>query len=142
MTATKIVNGIESFMAATHLKADDIILIKPGETIPADSEIITGTSQINEAMLSGEQQPLTKTSADSIYAGTINGDGNLTAKVQHNNQESFLSQLIRLSENAQSHKPKLAKLSDKKMVSLSFHFFELPMIHFHWQFVLELKDSS
>lgn len=113
MTATKIEHGIESFIAATHLKTDDIILIKPGETIPADSEIITGSSQINEAMLSGEQLPLHKTTQDNIYAGTINGDGNLTAKVIHNNQESFLSQLIRLSESAQNHKPKLAKLSDK-----------------------------
>ncbi len=113
MTATKIEQGRESFIAATHLKAGDIILIKPGETIPADSEIVTGSSQINEAMLSGEQLPLHKTSVDTIYAGTINGDGNLTAKVLHTNQESFLSQLIRLSESAQSHKPKLAKLSDK-----------------------------
>ena len=113
MTATKIEHGIEQFISANYLKADDIILIKPGETIPADSEIITGTSQINEAMLSGEQLPLKKTTLDNIFAGTINGDGNLTAKVNHNNQESFLSQLIRLSENAQSHKPKLAKLSDK-----------------------------
>ena len=113
MTATKIEQGVERFISANHLKADDIILIKPGETIPADSEIITGTSQINEAMLSGEQLPLKKTTLDNIFAGTINGDGNLTAKVKHNNQESFLSQLIRLSENAQSHKPKLAKLSDK-----------------------------
>ena len=113
MTATKVENGIESVIAATHLKTDDIILIKPGETIPADSEILTGRSQINEAMLSGEQLPLQKTELDDIFAGTINGDGNLTARVKHNNQESFLSQLIRLSENAQSHKPKLAKLSDK-----------------------------
>ncbi|MFT5635404.1 MAG: Cu2+-exporting ATPase [Cognaticolwellia sp.] len=113
MTATKIEQGIERFISAAHLKTDDIILIKPGETVPADSEIVTGSSQINEAMLSGEQLPLNKTTLDNIYAGTINGDGNLTAKVKHNNQESFLSQLIRLSENAQSHKPKLAKLSDK-----------------------------
>ena len=64
-------------------------------------------------MLSGEQLPLHKHPQDIIYAGTINGDGNLTAKVKHNNQKSFLSQLIRLSETSQTHKPKLAKLSDK-----------------------------
>ena len=113
MTATKLTNNKESFIAATNLIADDIILIKPGETIPADSEIIAGSSQINEAMLSGEQLPLHKGEQDIIYAGTINGDGNLTAKVKHDNQKSFLSQLIRLSETSQTHKPKLAKLSDK-----------------------------
>lgn len=113
MTATKLIDGKESFIAATKLNEDDIILIKPGETVPADSEIINGSSQINEAMLSGEQLPLTKSAQDLIYAGTINGDGNLTAKVKHNNQQSFLSQLIRLSEFSQAHKPKIAKLSDK-----------------------------
>lgn len=113
MTATKIVDGKESFIAATNLTDGDIILIKPGETIPADSTILTGSSQINEAMLSGEQLPLEKAAQDIIYAGTINGDGNLTARVKHNNQQSFLSQLIRLSESSQAHKPKIAKLSDK-----------------------------
>lgn len=113
MTATKLVDNQESFIAATNLSAGDVIIIKPGETIPADSEISSGSSQINEAMLSGEQLPLQKGERDIIYAGTINGDGNLTAVVKHNNQASFLSQLIRLSETSQTHKPKLAKLSDK-----------------------------
>lgn len=113
MTATKLVDHQESFIAAVNLDVGDIILIKPGETIPADCEIISGSSQVNEAMLSGEQHPLQKHQQDIIYAGTINGDGNLSAKVQHNNQKSFLSQLIRLSETSQTHKPKLAKLSDK-----------------------------
>ncbi|SEL92271.1 Cu2+-exporting ATPase [Colwellia chukchiensis] len=113
MTATKLEQGKESIVAAAHLQAGDTILIKPGETVPADSVIIAGKSQVNEAMLSGEQLPLHKTAPDQIYAGTINGDGNLNAKVKHGNQESFLSQLIRLSESAQGYKPKLAKLSDK-----------------------------
>ena len=113
MTATKLIDKKESFIAATNLIAGDIILIKPGETIPADSVILSGNSQINEAMLSGEQLPLNKREQDIIYAGTINGDGNLTATVKHDNQKSFLSQLIRLSETSQTHKPKLAKLSDK-----------------------------
>lgn len=113
MTATKVENGIEKLIAAAHLKSGDIIIIKPGEVIPADSEIVSGNSQVNEAMLSGEQLPLNKTVTNNVFAGTINGDGNLSAKVIHSNQQSFLSQLIRLSENAQSHKPRLAKLSDK-----------------------------
>lgn len=113
MTATKLIDNQESFIAATNLNAGDTILIKPGETVPADSEILSGCSQINEAMLSGEQHPLQKQVKDTIYAGTINGDGNLTATVKHNNQKSFLSHLIRLSETSQTHKPKLAKLSDK-----------------------------
>jgi Cu2+-exporting ATPase len=113
MTATKLVDGIETFIAAPHLIAQDLILVKPGEIIPADGEIQSGESQINEAMLSGEQIPLDKKTGDVVYAGTINGDGNLTVSVTHDNQHSFLNELIRLSESSQTHKPKIALLSDK-----------------------------
>jgi len=113
MTATKIFNGKELLIAAKKLQPKDIVLIKPGETIPADGIIITGSSQVNEAMLSGEQRPITKNIADKVFSGTINADGNLTVEVTQANTHTFLSQLIRLSEYSQTHKPKLAKLSDK-----------------------------
>ncbi len=113
MTATKIVNGQEEFVVARKLQLGDVVIVKPGETIPADGVINSGKSQINEAMLSGEQLPINKTLGDSVYAGTINGDGNITIEVQHAGQHSFLSQLIRISEYSQAHKPKLAQLSDK-----------------------------
>jgi len=103
----------EELIAAKLLVKGDIVLIKPGETIPADGVIVTGNSQVNEAMLSGEQLPLNKTIDDRVFAGTINGDGNLTVKVQQPSNQSFLSQLIRLSEQSQAHKPKLARFSDK-----------------------------
>ena len=113
MTATKLIDNQPSVVAASQLIAEDEILIKPGETIPADSLIISGNSQINEAMISGEQTPVSKKEHAHIYAGTVNGDGVLKAQVLHNNRDSLLSQLINLSENAQTYKPKLALLSDK-----------------------------
>lgn len=122
MTATRIGNTLsqssrendkEELVAAKLLIAGDLVLIKPGETIPADGIITYGNSQINEAMLSGEQLPVNKNINGSVFAGTINGDGNLTVKVKQPNNQSFLSQLIRLSEKSQAHKPKLARLSDK-----------------------------
>lgn len=103
----------EELVAAKLLVKNDLVLIKPGETIPADGVIVNGNSQVNEAMLSGEQLPLNKTINDSVFAGTINGDGNLTVKVKQPSNKSFLSQLIRLSEQSQAHKPKLARFSDK-----------------------------
>jgi len=103
----------EELIAAKQLIKDDLVLIKPGEAIPADGIIISGASQINEAMLSGEQTPVSKTIDDVVFAGTINGDGNLTVKVQQPSNQSFLSQLIRLSEKSQAYKPKLARFSDK-----------------------------
>jgi P-type Cu2+ transporter len=117
MTATKIIkeNDInkEQLLPAKKLCPFDIVLIKPGEIVPADGIIISGNSQLNESMLSGEQLPLNKTVGDKVFSGTVNGDGNLNVEVKHASEHSFLSQLIRLSESSQAHKPKLAKLSDK-----------------------------
>lgn len=113
MTATKLENDEEIYIAARHLQQGDMIMIKPGETVPADGMIISGKSQLNEAMLSGEQLPITKSTGDTVLAGTVNGDSNLTVEVKKTNSHSFLSQLIRLSETSQAHKPKVAKLSDK-----------------------------
>ncbi len=125
MTATKIttdsldsskVNGdnvSEELIAAKQLIKGDLVIIKPGEVVPADGVIISGSSQLNEAMLSGEQLPVKKIISDNVFAGTINGDGNITVKVKQASNKSFLSQLIRLSEQSQAHKPKLAQLSDK-----------------------------
>jgi len=128
MTATKIIatdNVItpdrlnntsqisEVLVAAKQLVKNDIVIIKPGEAVPADGIIISGISQLNEAMLTGEQLPINKTVNDSIFAGTINGDGNITVRVKQATSQSFLSQLIRLSEQSQAHKPKVAQLSDK-----------------------------
>lgn len=128
MTATKVIvsneNSISSvdsikhhqreiMVAAKQLIPGDVVIIKPGEVVPADGVIITGISQLNEAMLSGEQLPISKTINDSVFAGTINGDGNITVQVKQTSNQSFLSQLIRLSEQSQAHKPKIAQLSDK-----------------------------
>ena len=103
----------EVLVAAKRLIKGDTVIIKPGEVVPADGVITSGTSQLNEAMLSGEQLPISKTINDSVFAGTINGDGNITVQVKQATGQSFLSQLIRLSEQSQAHKPKIAKLSDK-----------------------------
>lgn len=113
MTATKLNNDEETLLLARHCKEDDILLIKPGEVIPADGAILDGNSQVNEAMLTGEQLPVNKKQYDDVFAGTINGDGHLTVKVNKAPEHSFLNQLIRLSESAQHHKPRIAQLSDK-----------------------------
>lgn len=112
-TSDQIQQKKEELVAAKLLGIGDLVLVKPGETIPADGVITEGFSQINEAMLSGEQLPVNKKVNESVFAGTVNGDGNLTIRVKQPSSQSFLSQLIRLSEQSQAHKPKLARLSDK-----------------------------
>lgn len=103
----------EIMVAAKQLVPGDMVIIKPGEVVPADGLITAGASQLNEAMLSGEQLPIDKTINDTVFAGTLNGDGNITVQVKQASSQSFLSQLIRLSEQSQAHKPKIARLSDK-----------------------------
>ncbi|WP_440877287.1 heavy metal translocating P-type ATPase [Thalassotalea sp. PLHSN55] len=117
MTAVKIVatdtGDEEHYIAAKNLQENDLVIVKPGETVPADGTILQGKSQLNESMLSGEQLPVKKSIGEKVFAGTVNGDGNLTVEVKQISSHSFLSQLIRLSEHSQAHKPKIAKLSDK-----------------------------
>lgn len=95
------------------LKAGDVILIKPGEKIAADGEITEGQSYLNESMLTGESKPVEKTKNDQVIAGSVNGEGSLKVKVAHSNQESYLSQVIRLVQNAQDAKSKTQLLADK-----------------------------
>ena len=99
MTATKVItvsNNVdkqskEVLVAAKQLIKGDIVIIKPGEVVPADGVITSGDSQLNEAMLSGEQLPISKTINDSVFAGTLNGDGNITVQVKQATNQSFLS---------------------------------------------------
>ena len=112
LAATLLKNGIESIVSAKSLKVEDIVIIKPGETIPGDGVIIKGQSSINESMLTGEHAPIFKQVGSHVFAGTVNSDGNLVVEIKNENSNSFLTNLIRLSENAQAHKPRIALLSD------------------------------
>ena len=82
----------------------DIILVKPGEKIPLDGEIIEGESSINQAPITGESIPVDKTIGDRVYAGTINEHGTLSVKVTRNVSDSTLSKIIHMVEEAQEQK--------------------------------------
>lgn len=94
------------------LKAGDTILVKPGEKIAADGEITEGTSYLNESMLTGESKPVEKHKGDKVIAGSINGEGSLKAKVTHSTKDSYLSQVIRLVQDAQNAKSRTQLLAD------------------------------
>lgn len=96
-----------------ELKADDKILIKPGEKIPADGIIIKGKSYINESMLTGESKPVEKTIGDHLIGGSINNDGSLELKVENTGDDSYLSKVISLVEGAQAEKSNTQNITDK-----------------------------
>ena len=112
LTATLLADEQEKVISAKQLNIGDIVLIKPGETVPGDGVVTNGVSSVNESMLTGEHSPVSKRKGANIFAGTVNSDGNLTVRISKSNSESFLTNLIRLSESAQAHKPAIAQLSD------------------------------
>jgi P-type Cu2+ transporter len=94
------------------LKENDIILIKPGEKVAADGLITDGESYLNESMLTGESKPVQKIKGDKVIAGSINGNGAIKVMVLHGAKDSYLSQVIKLVQDAQKAKSKTQLLAD------------------------------
>ncbi|MBV7530087.1 copper-translocating P-type ATPase [Chitinophaga sp. sic0106] len=95
------------------LQPGDIILVKPGEKIAADGIVSEGASYINESMLTGESRPVQKSAGDKVIAGAINGNSAFQVKVTHNSADSYLSQVIKLVNDAQQAKSGTQLLADK-----------------------------
>jgi Cu2+-exporting ATPase len=95
------------------LKANDIILVKPGEKVAADGIVLEGETYLNESMLTGESKPVRKAIGDKVIAGAINGNGAIQVTVSHAAKDSYLSQVIKLVDDAQRSKSKTQLLADK-----------------------------
>ncbi|HWJ25933.1 MAG TPA: HAD-IC family P-type ATPase, partial [Flavisolibacter sp.] len=95
------------------LKENDVILIKPGEKVAADGVITEGASYLNESMLTGESKPVQKLKGHKVIAGSLNGNGSIKIKVSHGAKDSYLSQVIKLVQDAQKSKSKTQLLADK-----------------------------
>jgi Cu2+-exporting ATPase len=102
------------------LELDDIIMIKPGEKVPADGIIVEGSSYLNESMLTGESKPVKKEKDNKVIGGSINGNGSLKMKVEHTGKDSYLSKVIKLVEEAQKTKSKMQNLSDRAAKWLTY----------------------
>ena len=94
------------------LKENDVILVKPGEKVAADGIILEGESYLNESMLTGESKPVQKIKGDKVIAGAINGNGSIKVTVSHAAKDSYLSQVIKLVDDAQKSKSKTQLLAD------------------------------
>lgn len=112
-TAHRIKDGKQETVAVSELEIGDTVLIKPGESIPADGVVIDGNSSVNESLLTGESIPLAKTIKSKLIGGTSNIESPLQMRVEKLGESTVLSAIIRLLERAQSEKPDLAKLADK-----------------------------
>jgi Cu2+-exporting ATPase len=106
-------DGSSETVAVNKLRNDDLVLVRPGASIPADGEVQDGESDVNEAMITGESKPVKKSPGDKVIAGTINGDGSLRVKVTATGSETALAGIMRLVEQAQQSKSNTQILADK-----------------------------
>ncbi len=95
------------------LREGDLILIRPGEQVPADGDITEGLSSLNEAFLTGESRPVSKRQGDEVVAGAVNGEGALTVAVSRTGDQTTLSQIMRLVEEAQASRSRYQVLADR-----------------------------
>lgn len=95
------------------LRVGDRVLIRPGDRVPTDCEVMEGRSTVNESMLTGESLPVLRQEGDELVGGTVNIDGKLIASVKRVGSETALAQIIKLVEEAQSSKPAVQKLADQ-----------------------------
>ena len=112
-TANLIVNGKEKKVSLAEVKINDILRVKPGEKIPVDGKIIEGNSNVDEAMITGEAIPVEKKSGDKVTSGTINGNGSFLMRTEKVGDETLLSQIIKMVNEASRSKAPIQKLADK-----------------------------
>lgn len=118
--AHKIVNGNEQDVDIAELAIGDTVLVKPGEKIPADGVIETGSANVDEALISGESKPVRKGDGEKVVAGSICLDGSLTIKLSRVGENSTIGQIQKLIAEAQSTKPRSQRIADKAAAILTF----------------------
>ena len=113
-TAERIAEDGSITQIPSHmLQIHDLVLVRPGAAIPSDGEVVDGKSTVNEAMITGESNPVNKTVGDTVIGGTSNGDGSLRVRVTATGDDTALAGIMRLVEEAQSSKTQTQVLADR-----------------------------
>ncbi|WP_299025282.1 heavy metal translocating P-type ATPase [uncultured Thermanaerothrix sp.] len=90
----------------------DIVIVRPGERFPIDGEVISGTSEVNQATITGESMPVSKQVGDAVFAGTVNGNGSLEVRVTRLAKDTTLARIVQMVEEAQANKAKTQRMLD------------------------------
>jgi Cu2+-exporting ATPase len=113
-TAERILPGGDTEeVEVSELRAGDLLLVRPGASVPADGEVAEGESDVNEAMITGESKPVGKEPGDKVIGGTINGDGSLRVRVTATGEDTALAGIMRLVKDAQQSKSETQLLADR-----------------------------
>ncbi|WP_299820201.1 copper-translocating P-type ATPase [uncultured Pontibacter sp.] len=118
--AQVIRNGETITLKVEDLQPGDLILVKPGEKVPADGVVVQGDSYLNESMLTGESKPVQKRKDDNVIGGAINGNGSLQVRVVSTGKDSYLNKVINLVQEAQKTKSDTQRLADKAAKWLTY----------------------
>lgn len=122
-TATLFKNGKEMEISVDEVVVGDVLVVKAGEHIAVDGIVVEGESNVDESMLSGESMPVKKGVQDEVHQGTINLDGRLLMRCSVDNEDTTLSKIIRMVEDAQSKKAPIARIADR----ISMYFVPIVM---------------
>ncbi len=106
-------DGVERELPLADVVVDDIVAVRPGERFPVDGDVIEGRTHADEALVTGESQPVTKQPGDRVIGGAINGEGAVTLRTVAVGAESALARIVRLVEDAQVAKPPIQRLVDR-----------------------------
>jgi len=112
-------DGSTTDVPLEDLQSGDTVLIRPGEKVPADGDVLEGSSSVDESMLTGESVPVSKSAGSEIIGGAVNGEGALVVIVRRTGAESFLAQVIDLVREAQESKSKTQDLADRAAMWLT-----------------------
>ena len=112
-TATRVTDSGEEEVPVSELGNGDVVLVRPGESVPVDGTVMKGSSEVNESMITGESRPVSKAEGDEVIAGTINGEGSLRVEVTGTGEDTKLSGIMRLVSEAQESKSRAQHLADR-----------------------------
>ncbi len=118
-TATRIVGDATEEVPIAELKVNDVVLVRPGASIPADGIVRQGASAVNESMITGESRPVEKREGEKVIAGTVNGAGSLRVEVTGTGDRTALAGIMRLVEQAQSSRSRAQALADRAAFALT-----------------------
>ena len=134
--------GQQHAIALQALTIGQTVLVPAGEKVPADGIIVAGSSQVNEALVTGEAKAVDKKQGDQVIGGTVNGDGTLTVRVTGTGESGYLAQVMKLIKQAQQDQSKVAGLADKVASYLFYAALIVGIIAFiSWLFLADLNTA-
>jgi len=119
-TAERIIDGRTETVPVSALRVGDVVLVRPGASIPADGTLEEGDSQVNQAMITGESRPVHKRPSDQVIAGTVNGSGSLRVRITKTGEQTALAGIMRLVAEAQTSRSRAQALADRAAYWLTF----------------------